>query len=126
MFRENVRHLVEYEHFNKRTGQFCVGGSLVEFSPATRETGVRFPANAEYFHFVAFQFQLQHDRKPGLVTQKYSSNKLSLPCGLLVGIWRFHRHGPVPIPSVGIFSENLNLKQFVFTFSNTFSQTKPF
>ena len=26
---------------------FCrIGGSVVEFSPATRETGVRFPANA--------------------------------------------------------------------------------
>ena len=28
-----------------------IGGSVVEFSPATRETGVRFPANA-YFYFL--------------------------------------------------------------------------
>ena len=27
----------------------CIGGSVVEFSPATRETGVRFPANALVF-----------------------------------------------------------------------------
>src|SRR4029434_1365764 len=26
--------------------QFCIGGSVVEFSPATREARVRFPANA--------------------------------------------------------------------------------
>ena len=25
-----------------------IGGSLLEFSPATRETGVRFPANATF------------------------------------------------------------------------------
>ena len=25
---------------------YRIGGSVVEFSPATRETGVRFPANA--------------------------------------------------------------------------------
>ena len=25
-----------------------IGGSVVEFSPATRETGVRFPANATF------------------------------------------------------------------------------
>ena len=28
---------------------YRVGGSVVELSSATRETGVRFPANAEYF-----------------------------------------------------------------------------
>ena len=28
-----------------------IGGSVVEFSPATRETGVRFPANARFFLF---------------------------------------------------------------------------
>ena len=28
---------------------YRVGGSVVEFSPATRETVFRFPANAEYF-----------------------------------------------------------------------------
>jgi hypothetical protein len=27
------------------------GGSVVEFSPATRETGVRFPANATFFSY---------------------------------------------------------------------------
>src|SRR4029434_4375266 len=26
--------------------QFCIGGSVVEFSPATREARARFPANA--------------------------------------------------------------------------------
>ena len=40
MFGENVRHLVEYEHYNEKIGQLCLGGSVVEFSPATRETGV--------------------------------------------------------------------------------------
>ena len=30
-----------------RNVQNYVGGSVVEFSPATRETGVRFPANAK-------------------------------------------------------------------------------
>ena len=59
-----------YEHYNERIEQLCVGGSVVEFSPATRETGVRFPANADYFHFVAFQFQLQHEKQTGFVTQE--------------------------------------------------------
>ena len=29
----------------------CTGGSVVEFSPATREARVRFPASAQRFHF---------------------------------------------------------------------------
>ena len=30
------------------------GGSVVEFSPATREARVRFPASATFFHFTHF------------------------------------------------------------------------
>ena len=33
-------------------GYPCIGGSVVEFSPATREARVRFPANASAFFFV--------------------------------------------------------------------------
>ena len=29
-----------------------IGGSMVEFSPATRETGVRFPANAIFVFYM--------------------------------------------------------------------------
>ena len=28
---------------------------------------------------------------------------LHIPCGLVVRIWRFHRHGPGSIPGMGIF-----------------------
>ena len=42
-------------NFDKKRSLKCVGGSVVEFSPAARETVVRFPANAsvknlEYFY----------------------------------------------------------------------------
>ena len=33
---------------NGRTGPSGIVGSVVEFSPATRETGVRFPDNANF------------------------------------------------------------------------------
>ena len=33
------------------TFKTCTGGSVVEFSPATREARVRFPASARQFHF---------------------------------------------------------------------------
>ena len=32
------------------------GGSVVEFSPATREARVRFPASASFFFFLFVQF----------------------------------------------------------------------
>ena len=38
--------------------QFCIGGSVVEFSPATREARVRFPANATSF-FGGFIFDFR-------------------------------------------------------------------
>ena len=33
-----------------------IGGSVVEFSPATRETGVRFPANAIFIFYMKQYF----------------------------------------------------------------------
>ena len=37
----------EWRKEEKPVAKLCrIGGSVVEFSPATRETGVRFPANA--------------------------------------------------------------------------------
>ena len=54
---QNSRHLLANLHFpiyfalvaalqQALTLFYRFGGSVVEFSPATRETGVRFPANA--------------------------------------------------------------------------------
>ena len=40
---------VKTSHSNCCTSITSIGGSVVEFSPATRETGVRFPANANFF-----------------------------------------------------------------------------
>ena len=41
--------------FNKRKS---TGGSVVEFSPATREARVRFPASAKLFLFIIVNFYL--------------------------------------------------------------------
>ena len=57
MALQNWRHLLANLHFpiyfalvaalqQALTLFYRIGGSVVEFSPATRETGVRFPANA--------------------------------------------------------------------------------
>ena len=37
----------------------CIGGSVVEFSPATREARVQFPANATFFVNLYFLFQIE-------------------------------------------------------------------
>ena len=40
-----------------------IGGSVVEFSPATRETGVRFPANARILKMTKGQFNIPTRKK---------------------------------------------------------------
>ena len=47
--------LVPTLHFVRRVGHHSIGGSVVEFSPATREARVRFPANAS-FYFLSKRF----------------------------------------------------------------------
>ena len=40
IFPKNLLHVI-----------LCIGGSVVEFSPATREARVQFPANATFFNY---------------------------------------------------------------------------
>ena len=74
---------------------------MVEFSPATREIGVRFPANAKTkflkkYHCDEMLMQLQ------MFPENFCT--LLIPCGLVVRIWHSlaHRHGPSSIPGTGI------------------------
>ena len=50
------------ERFNLRECECraCIGGSVVEFSPATREARVQFPANAFSFFFFFYHFFYVH------------------------------------------------------------------
>ena len=71
-----------------------VGGSVVEFSPATRETVVRFPANAKRLGHSRYSFPLPPEYDSIFVVNlKIVGNKEFLPCGLVVTIWYFHHHG---------------------------------
>lgn len=42
---------MHFSRLQKEIAQGGIGGSVVEFSPATREARVRFPANATHFFF---------------------------------------------------------------------------
>ena len=46
--------LYKMRQIQEVSGYPCIGGSVVEFSPATREARVRFPANALAFFFFFF------------------------------------------------------------------------
>ena len=54
---------------------------MVELSPAKRKTEVRFCATTDVLE---------------------SFYTMLMPCGLVVRIWRSHRHGPGSIPGMGI------------------------
>ena len=104
-----------------------VGGSVVEFSPATRETGVRFPANAQRLGNLSYSFYIPPEDDSEFLLKKIVGNKHLLPCGLVVRIWRFHRHGPGSIPGMGnclekfAFFEALAAVKMIFL-----PQEKPF
>ena len=98
---------------HKRTS-VSVGGLVVEFSPATRETGVRFPVNAHGWPFllryedvlifkqvsvslgsaVLIVFPRYHIFVINMQNWTWNSFPNNFRCGLVARIWRFHRHVP--------------------------------
>ena len=48
------RLVAKYTQYFYLLCKASIGGSVVEFSPATRETGVRFPANAKHVFSLSF------------------------------------------------------------------------
>lgn len=56
----------------------CMGGSVVEFSPATREARVRFPAHAARRPLLALQPQRRHG--PGFLSPTLQAPGLHQPC----------------------------------------------
>ena len=61
--------------------QVSVGGSVVEFWPATRETGVRFPANAKRLGHSRYSFPLPPEYDSIFVVNlKIVGNKEFLLC----------------------------------------------
>ena len=57
---------------------------MVEFSPATRETGVRFPANAQRLGNLSYPFYIPPEDDSEFLVKKIVGNKHLLPCGLAV------------------------------------------
>ena len=67
---------------------------MVEFSPATRETRVRFPAKAKHLGHSRYSFPIPPECDSIFVVNlKIVGNKKFLPCGLVVRIWYFYHHG---------------------------------
>ena len=62
--------------YNALSRVISIGGSVVEFSPATRETRVRFPANAGWtFELICIPSEEngQEARRPGAAVQRFRS-----------------------------------------------------
>ena len=55
---EGWNSTVRRGHMTILVRQFCIGGSVVEFSPATREARVRFPANAIQIFYLDYYLVL--------------------------------------------------------------------
>ena len=73
--------------FDSRCGNLCIGGSVVEFSPATQEARVRFPANAGFmFAIWAMSFWKWRLGHPGLVPSEKTRPHLDPLEHLLVSI----------------------------------------
>ena len=61
--------------YNALSRVISIGGSVVEFSPATRETGVRFPANALFSSIILITdcYIISYKNVRALVTDEMGS-----------------------------------------------------